>query len=136
MSWPPIKNEPFWLVMNCPVLSYLHILSKYLSLMSGKKKYYPNNWQEYKDADDSDFIPHTYEEVMSWKVGGWELPSSVCCIIRATHLKTKKVKEYVYQKHHAAQAKVNELINTPDIEFVVADEDSIHYLYPHTLTDE
>jgi HD-like signal output (HDOD) protein len=104
--------------------------------MSGKKKYYPNNWQEYKDADDSDFIPHTYEEVMSWKVGGWELPSSVCCIIRATHLKTKKVKEYVYQKHHAAQAKVNELINTPDIEFVVADEDSIHYLYPHTLTDE
>jgi len=122
--------------MNCPVLSYLHKLSKYLSLMSGKKSYYPNNWQEYKDADDSDFIPHTFEEVMSWKVGGWELPSSVCCIIRATNLKTKKVKEYVYQKHHAAQAKVNELINTPDIEFVVADDESIHYLYPHTVTDE
>jgi len=136
MSWPPIKNEPFWLVMNCPVLNYLHKLSKYLSLMSGRKRYYPNNWQEYKDADDSDFIPHTYEEVMSWKVGGWELPSSVCCIIRATNLKTKKVKEYVYQKPHAAQAKVNELISTPDVEFVVADSDSIHYLFPHTLTDE
>lgn len=135
-SWPPIKNVPFWLVMNCPVLRSLHKLSKYLSLMSGKKGYFPNNWQEFKDADESDFIPHTFEEVMSWKVGGWELPSSVCCIIRATNLKTKKVKEYVYQKHHAAQAKVNELINTPDIEFVVADSDSIHYLYPHNVSDD
>ena len=126
---------PFWLVVNCPVLSYLHKLSESLDLMSGKKSYYPNNWQEYKDAEDSDFIPHTFEEVMSWKVGGWELPSSVCCIIRATNLKTKKVKEYVYQKHHAAQAKVNELINTPDIEFTVADHDSIHHLFPPP-TDE
>jgi HD-like signal output (HDOD) protein len=98
--------------------------------MSGRKRYYPNNWQEYKDADEMDFIPHTFEEVMSWKVGGWELPSSVCCIIRATNLKTKKVKEYVYQKQHAAQAKVNELINTPNIEFVVADSESIHFLTP------
>ena len=99
--------------------------------MSGKREYYQNNWQEYKDADESDFIPHTFEEVMSWKVGGWELPSSVCCIIRSTDLNTKKVKEYVYQRPSAAQAKVNQLINTPDIEFVVADSDSIHYLTPH-----
>ena len=57
--------------------------------MSGK--YYPNNWEHYKDAPDEMFEPHTFEEVMSWKVAGWELPSSVCCIIRAetvsyTHL--------------------------------------------------
>ena len=103
--------------------------------MSGKKNYFPNNWQEYKDADESDFIPHTYEEVMSWKVGGWELPSSVCCIIRATDLKTKKVTEYVYQKRHAAEAKVKELITRTDIEFTVADHDSIHHLFPPT-TDE
>lgn len=104
--------------------------------MSGKRQYYPNNWQEYKDADESDFIPHTFEEVMSWKVGGWELPSSVCCIIRSTDLNTKKVKEYVYQRPSAAQAKVNQLINTPDIEFVVADSDSIHYLTPHDPTND
>jgi hypothetical protein len=95
-----------------------------------KRKYYPNNWQEYKDADDDMFVPHTFEELMSWKVAGWELPGSVCCIIRTSDLNTKKVKEYVYQKRSAAQAKVNQLINTPDIEFTVVDHESIHFLTP------
>lgn len=99
--------------------------------MSGKKdKYYPNNWQEYKDADDSMFIPHTFEELMSWKLANWELPSSVCCVIRVSDLKTKKVKEYTYQKHSAAQAKVDSLINTPDVEFTVVDHEAIHFLTP------
>ena len=44
--------------------------------MSGKP-YYPNNWEAYKEAPDEMFEPHTFEEVMSWKVAGWELPSSV-----------------------------------------------------------
>ena len=67
---------------------------------------------------------------MSWKVAGWELPSSVCCIIRMSDLNTKKVKEYVYQKRSAAQAKVDQLINTPDVEFMVVDHESIHFLTP------
>ncbi len=95
-----------------------------------KRKEFPNNWQEYKDADDSMFIEHTFEEIMSWKVAGWELPSSVCCVIRTSDVNTKKVKEYVYQKRSAAQAKVNELINTPDVEFTVVDHESIHFLTP------
>lgn len=95
-----------------------------------KRKYYPNNWQEYKDADDDMFVPHTFEELMSWKVAGWELPGSVCCIIRTSNLNTGKVKEYVYQKRSAAQAKVNQLIDTPDIEFTVVDHESIHFLTP------
>ncbi len=40
----------------------------------------------------------TWEEFEDWKLRGWEIPSSVCCIIRATNTKGK-VKEYVYQKH-------------------------------------
>jgi HD-like signal output (HDOD) protein len=95
-----------------------------------KKDYYPNNWQEYKDADDDNFIPHTFEEIMSWKVQGWELPSSVCCVIRITNINTKKVKEVVYQQRSAAQRKVEELISTPDIEFTVCDHESIHHLSP------
>jgi hypothetical protein len=97
-----------------------------------KKPDFPNNWQEYKDSDDELFIPHTYEEVMTWKVGGWELPSSIACIIRASDLETGKVTEYVYQKRSAAQRKVNQLINTPNVEFVVADHESIHHLFPVT----
>lgn len=104
--------------------------------MSGKKKpYFDNNWQEYKDAPDELFERHTFEEVMHWKVGGWELPSSVCCVIRATDLETYKVTEYVYRKHSAAQRKVNELINTRNTEFVVCDHDSIHFLSPADISD-
>ena len=99
--------------------------------MSGK--YYPNNWQEYKDAPDDAFIPHTYEEVMSWKVAGWELPASVCCIIRANTHKGK-IKEFVYQKHSAAEAKVASLINE-GVAFTVCTNDSIHFVLP-TADDE
>jgi HD-like signal output (HDOD) protein len=95
-----------------------------------RKEYYPNNWQEYKDAPDDNFIPHTFEELMSWKVAGWELPSSVCCVIRVMNTETRKVTEHVYQKRSAAQQKVNALINTPNIEFTVADHEAIHHLTP------
>ena len=100
--------------------------------MSGKRKeYYPNNWQEYKDADDDMFVPHTFEEVMSWKVGGWELPSSVECIIRVTDLNTHKVTEHIYQRRSAAQNKVNQLIERGDVEFTVCDHESIHFIHPN-----
>ena len=67
---------------------------------------------------------------MTWKVAGWELPSSVYCIIREMNLKTGKVKEHTYQRKHAARAKVEQLLSTPDTEFVVADNESIHHLLP------
>ena len=97
------------------------------------KEYYPNNWKEYSELSDDHFIPHTYEEIMSWKVAGWELPSSVCCIIRSQDVKTFKVKQYVYQKHSAAQRKVDELLRTPNVEFTVVDHESIHHLSPEPL---
>lgn len=101
--------------------------------MNGKKPYFPNNWDEYYNSDDSMFIPHTFEELMTWKVAGWELPSSVCCIIRVSDLRTKKVKELVYQQRAAAQNMVNRLINTPEIEFTVADHEAIHFVSPHDI---
>ncbi len=95
-----------------------------------KKDYLPNNWQEYKDAPDDWYVPHTFEEIMTWKVQGWELPSSVCCIIRVSDLKTGKIKEHTYSKRSAAKLKVDQLIATPDIEFTIADHESIHHLTP------
>jgi len=67
---------------------------------------------------------------MTWKVAGWELPSSVYCIIREMNIKTGQVKEHTYQRKHAARAKIEELLSTPDTEFVVADNESIHHLFP------
>ena len=95
-----------------------------------KKSYLPNNWQEYKDAPDDYFIPHTFDEIMEWKIQGWELPSSVCCIIRVSDLKTGKVKEHTYSKRSAAKLKIGQLIATPDIEFTIADHESIQLLTP------
>ena len=95
--------------------------------MSGK--YYPNNWQEYKDSPDEFFVPHTFEEMMSWKVAGWELPSSVCCIIRANTHKGK-VKEFVYQKHSAAEAKVAALMHE-GVEFTICTDEAIHFVSPN-----
>ena len=102
-----------------------------LSLMK-KKKYFPNNWQAYKDADDSCFIQHTYEEFVTWKLEGWELPSSVSCIIRVTDPKTKKVKEYVYSQPKAAMNFVGKLM-AQGKEFTVVDEESVHHMEPKEL---
>ena len=92
--------------------------------MSGK--YYPNDWQKYKDAPDELFEQHTFEEIMSWKVAGWELPASVCCIIRANTHKGK-IKEYVYQKRSAAEQKVAALMNE-GVEFTVCTDEQIHFI--------
>jgi len=96
--------------------------------MSGK--YFPNNYESFKNAPDDAFIPHTFEEVMTWKVAGWELPDSVCCVIRVSNLKSKKVEELVYQRHKSAQKKIDQLLREPDIEFVVCDHEAIHHLTP------
>lgn len=95
--------------------------------MSGKQ-YYPNNWESYYEAPDDMFEQHTFEEIMMWKVANWELPSSVCCIIRVSNCKTGKVNEHVYQRRSAAENKVAQLMRTPDIEFTVCDHERIHHL--------
>lgn len=97
--------------------------------MSGKKKYFPNNWQSYKDAPDEMFMSHTFEELMTWKVANWELPASVCCIIRVVNTKTGKVEELVYQKQGAAQRKILELMHTPDREFTICDHEAMHMAF-------
>ena len=47
-----------------------------------KQPYYDSNWELYKKAPDDFFVPHSFDEIMEWKVAGWELPASVCCVIR------------------------------------------------------
>ena len=105
--------------------------------MSGKKKpEYPNNWQKFKDAPDEMFAPHSFFEVMDWKVAGWELPSNVDCVIRAQNRSTMKVKEYVYRRRHAAENKVRELMSNDDVEFTVCTHEQIHFISHRPLDDE
>ena len=102
--------------------------------MAKKKKYFPNNWQRYKDQPASFFslggnVYHTFEDIMDWKVGGWELPSSVCCIIRVEHKDSGKVKEYVYSSAKSAVKFCNKLMEQGH-EFTIVDEEQVQQMVP------
>ena len=73
---------------------------------------------------------------MDWKIGGYEIPSSIKCIIRETNLSTGRVKEHVYTRIGDAENKINSLIKKGESEFIVCDEDEIQYLYPVLKDDD
>ena len=99
--------------------------------MSGKAPYFPNNWKRYKAAPDEMFDTHSFMEIMQWKVASWELPADVCCLIRATNLKNSKVKEYIYKRSYAADAKIESLLDKETHELVICTHDAIHYAHPN-----
>tara|TARA_B100000902_G_scaffold363420_1_gene382584 strand:- start:277 stop:600 length:324 start_codon:yes stop_codon:yes gene_type:complete len=103
--------------------------------MNGKR-YFPNHWKEFKDADPELFVPHTFDEVMEWKVMGWELRSDVFCIIRTTNLKTKRVKEYVYRNPIWADRRVAKLMKTKTHDFCVTTHEAQHYVGPQRQDDD
>jgi hypothetical protein len=109
--------------------------SKTLQEQMSGRKYFPNNWQKFKDAPDEMFVPHMFVEVMDWKVAAWELPSNVCCMIREENLETKKVKEYVYQRRGAAEKKVAQLMKKDGIEFTVCTPEQIHFVSQLDIED-
>lgn len=101
-----------------------------------KNKYFPNNWQAYKDAPASFFAPIDYEEFMDWKMAGWELPSSIACIIREQNLKTGAVKEYVYSTLGGANKRAAKIMKESKSEFLVCTHDDIGHMFPRKLTRE
>tara|TARA_R100001594_G_scaffold4570_5_gene15692 strand:- start:6907 stop:7302 length:396 start_codon:yes stop_codon:yes gene_type:complete len=105
-------------------------------MMPKKKPYYPNNWQAIKDAPHQFFIPLPFDEFMEWKMMGWELPSSVDCIIREQNIKTGKVKEYVYSRTSSAKKRAVKIMNKGDSEFITCTHDDLAHMFPKMLTKE
>ena len=98
--------------------------------MAKKKNfYYPNNIRAVTDTEDEFFPSMPFDVFYAHYVRNWLLPSSHECVIRATSLKTGKVKEYSYKYRKAAENKIKQLVRTH--EFVVCDHDSIHKLSPN-----
>ena len=97
--------------------------------MTKKKPYYPNNWRQYKQSPDKFFKPLPYDEFMNWKIGGWELPSSVSCIIRETNHRTGKVTEHVYNRIGNAENKARAIMEKGESELCIATRDQIHAVY-------
>lgn len=106
-------------------------------MTNGKKPYFPNNWKQWKEVPDEFLYAPTFGEFIDWKLASWELPSSICCIIRETTSKGK-IKEYVYQKRHAANNKIEKLMKTGN-EFVVCSDSIVQFIpaqNTNLLTDE
>ena len=98
--------------------------------MTKKKRYYPNNWRAYKDSPDQFFLPLAFDEFMDWKVAGWQLPSSVACMIRETNHRTGKVTEHVYSRTGDAKNKARAIMDIGESEFCVVTHDAVHQVYP------
>ena len=95
-----------------------------------KQPYFPNNVEAIREAPDAFFMPIPFDEFMDWKIGGYELPSSINCVIRERSLKTGKVKEYVYSRPTAAKNKLEKRMQEGEYEFTVCNGEAIHLLTP------
>ena len=93
-----------------------------------KKKLFANNWKEYRDTPVELFPEVPFEEYMDWRVHGWEILPTHCCVIRASTY-TGKVKEYSYKRWSAAEKRINKLMDDPDmIEIVIADDEEVQLI--------
>ena len=106
--------------------------------MTRKKKYFPNNWKAIKDTPAEVFShpPLSFEDFMHWKLDGWEIPTSVNCIIREQDTETGKVTEYVYSRLSAAKKKVRAIMKAGTSEMAICEHDQLTHLTPEFYEDE
>ena len=103
--------------------------------MSKRKPYHHNNWREYKDAPDHFFIPLPFDDFMDWKIAGWEIPSSVSCIIREDNHVTGKVTEHVYKRQGDARNKAQAIMEAGESDFTVCTREAIKQVYKKPYED-
>ena len=101
--------------------------------MSGK--YYPHNWDAISDAPAEYFESCTFEDFALWKINGWEIPSSVSCIIRAQHKDTGKVNEHVYKCSRSAVKRLMDYMDTGNYEVTICNHDSISIIVNNDTND-
>lgn len=76
-----------------------------------------------------------YDDVMEWKIAGWELPTNVACIIRARNLEDSKVTEHVYRRMSYAENKIKQYMNSKTHELIVCAEEALYYVHPELLQE-
>jgi len=104
--------------------------------MPKKKPYFPNNWKKLKDVPPEYFDSIEFDEFMVWKIAGWEIPSSVKCIVRETNLSTGKIKEYTFSRYGDATNKIKKLLRNGNSEFTICDHEHLSHLYPEFIDDD
>ena len=101
------------------------------------KKYFPNKWAAYKKVPSEKFGTISFGKFMSYRVGGYEIPEDVSCIIRQEDVLTGKIKEYVYKTDLGAKKRINKIMNEEIVpsNITICDAHRIHYL-PHFTANE
>ena len=103
-----------------------------------KKKYFPNNWRAIKETPSECFEtdqPLLFDDFMEWKMEGWELAASHCCVIRETNTKTGKIKEHTYTCPKKANKKLLKLMDK-EREFIIADRNQLTEMQPEWVKDD
>ena len=94
-----------------------------------KKKLFANNWKVYRDTPHEAFPEVPFDEFMEWRILGWEILPTHCCVIRA-RTDTGKVKEYSYKRWSAAEKKINKLMDDPDMmEITIANNEEVQLIH-------
>ena len=96
-----------------------------------KKDYFPNNWRAIQQSPDEWFPAMPVGKFMDWKINGYMIPDSVCCIIRETD-KDGKIKEYVYQSARHGQNKVRKCMQE-NKEIVLCTMEGMWHLKPDDI---
>ena len=102
------------------------------------KKYFPNKWSQYKKVPSEKFMQVPFGTFMAYRVGGYDIPDDVSCIIRKEDVITGKIKEYVYKTDLGAKKRIDKIMNEEisPCNITVCDAQRIHYLPFNTLNME
>ena len=101
------------------------------------KKYFPNKWAAYKKVPAEKFGTISFGKFMAYRVGGYDIPDDVSCIIRQEDVLTVKIKEYVYKTDLGAKKRLDIMMNEEidPCNITICDAHRIHYL-PHFTANE
>ena len=102
------------------------------------KKYFPNKWNAYKKVPAEKFGTISFGKFMAYRVGGYDIPEDVSCIIRQEDVITGKIKEYVYKTDLGAKKKLDKIMNEEidPSNITICDAHRIHYLPFNTANTE
>jgi len=106
-----------------------------MSKKKKKKPYFPNNYDAVAAAPAEWFMPLEFDDFMNWKIGGYQLPSSINCIIREKRMDTGEVTEYVYQTARHGRRKAEQIMSEGVSELTICTDAEVHHLHPQYIPE-
>ena len=100
-----------------------------------KKPYFPNNYDAVAAAPAEWFMPLEFDDFMDWKIGGYQLPSSINCIIREKRMDTGEVTEYVYRTARHGRRKAQQIMSEGVSELTICTDEEVHFLRPRYIPE-